>query len=75
MPFALGLGVIDVKTHDVESPGVVADRIRRALKIMPAERLIINPDCGLVHLPRDVAFMKLGAMVEGTRLVRQDLTR
>jgi len=75
MPFTLGLGVIDVKTHDVESPGVVADRIRRALKILPAERLIINPDCGMVHLPRDVAFMKLGAMVEGTRLVRQDLGR
>jgi 5-methyltetrahydropteroyltriglutamate--homocysteine methyltransferase len=73
VPFALGLGVIDVKTHDVESPGVVADRIRRALKIIPAGRLIINPDCGLVHLPRDVAFMKLCAMVEGTRLVREEL--
>ena len=56
MPFTLGLGVIDVKTHDVESPAVVADRIRRALDVIPAERLIINPDCGLVHLPRDVAF-------------------
>jgi 5-methyltetrahydropteroyltriglutamate--homocysteine methyltransferase len=54
---------------------VVADRIRRALKILPAERLFINPDCGLVHLPRDVAFMKLSAMVEGTRLVRQELGR
>jgi 5-methyltetrahydropteroyltriglutamate--homocysteine methyltransferase len=75
VPFALGLGVIDVKTHDVESAGVVADRIRRALEILPAERLIINPDCGLVHLPRDVAFMKLCAMVDGTRLVRQEVTR
>jgi len=75
VPFKIGLGVIDVKSHDVESPGVVADRIRRALKILPAERLVINPDCGLVHLPRDVAFMKLSGMVEGTRLVRQELTR
>jgi len=75
LPFALGLGVIDVKSHDVESAGVVADRIRRALEILPAERLIINPDCGLVHLPRDVAFMKLCAMVDGTRLVRQEVTR
>jgi 5-methyltetrahydropteroyltriglutamate--homocysteine methyltransferase len=75
VPFTLGLGVIDVKTHDVESAGVVADRIRRALQILPAERLIINPDCGLVHLPREVAFLKLCAMVEGTRLVRQELTR
>jgi 5-methyltetrahydropteroyltriglutamate--homocysteine methyltransferase len=75
VPFMLGLGVIDVKTHDVESPGVVADRIRRALKVLPAERIVINPDCGLVHLPRDVAFNKLCAMVEGTRLVRQELAR
>jgi len=75
VPFMLGLGVIDVKTHDVESPGVVADRIRRALEILPAERLIINPDCGLVHLPREVAFMELCTMVEGTRLVRRELAR
>jgi 5-methyltetrahydropteroyltriglutamate--homocysteine methyltransferase len=73
VPFMLGLGVVDVKSHDIESAGVVADRIRRALKILPAERLIINPDCGLVHLPRDVAFAKLSAMVEGTRLVRQEI--
>jgi 5-methyltetrahydropteroyltriglutamate--homocysteine methyltransferase len=75
VPFKVGLGVIDVKTHDVESGAVVGDRIRRALKILPAERLIINPDCGLVHLPREVAFMKLCAMVEGTRIVRQELGR
>ena len=73
VPFMLGLGVVDVKSHDLESAGVVADRIRRALKILPAERLIINPDCGLVHLPREVAFAKLSAMVEGTRLVRQEI--
>jgi 5-methyltetrahydropteroyltriglutamate--homocysteine methyltransferase len=75
VPFTLGLGVVDVKTHDVESAGVVADRIRRALRILPADRLVINPDCGLVHLPREVAFLKLTAMVEGTRLARQELTR
>jgi 5-methyltetrahydropteroyltriglutamate--homocysteine methyltransferase len=72
-PFALGLGVIDVKTHDVETPAIVAERIRKALEIVPAERLGINPDCGCLHLPPDVAFAKLGAMVEGTRLVRKDL--
>jgi 5-methyltetrahydropteroyltriglutamate--homocysteine methyltransferase len=53
----------------------VADRIRRALEIVPAERLIINPDCGCVHLPRDVAFNKLAAMVEGTRMVRAELQK
>src|SRR5687768_11154066 len=75
VPFALGLGVIDVKTHEVESAGIVADRIRRALAVIPPERLVINPDCGCVHLPRDVAFRKLKAMSEGTRQVREDLPR
>jgi 5-methyltetrahydropteroyltriglutamate--homocysteine methyltransferase len=51
----------------------VADRIRRALEIVPAGQLVINPDCGCVRLPRDVAFNKLSAMVEGTRLVRKEL--
>ena len=72
-PFTLGLGVIDVKTQDVEPPTLVADRIRRALEVVPAERLVINPDCGCLHLPRDVAFAKLTAMVDGTRIVRAEL--
>jgi 5-methyltetrahydropteroyltriglutamate--homocysteine methyltransferase len=72
-PFALGLGVIDVKTHEVETPAVVAERIRLAMKTVPPGRLTVNPDCGLVHLPGDVAFAKLGAMVEGARLVRREL--
>lgn len=72
-PFALGLGVIDVKSHEVETPAGVAERIRAALDLVPARRLAVNPDCGLVHLPRDVAFAKLGAMVEGTRIVRKEL--
>src|SRR6266545_3019721 len=71
-PFALGLGVIDVKTHDVESPAIVAERIRKALEIVPAERLHVNPDCGCLHLPRDVAFAKLCAMVEGVRIGRRE---
>jgi 5-methyltetrahydropteroyltriglutamate--homocysteine methyltransferase len=73
VPFKLGFGVIDVKTQDVESPALVADRIRRALEVVPAEKLVINPDCGCVRLPREVAMNKLTAMVEGTRLVRKEL--
>ena len=37
-----------------------------------AERLAVNPDCGLLHLPREIAFAKLCAMVEGTQLVRRE---
>ncbi|HXG03948.1 MAG TPA: methionine synthase [Candidatus Binatia bacterium] len=72
-PFVLGLGVVDVKTQEVESPALVAERLRQALELLPPERLAVNPDCGLLHLPRDVAFAKLCAMVEGTRLVRREL--
>jgi len=71
--FELGLGVIDVKSHEVEAPSVVAERIRQALKTVPADRLSVNPDCGLMHLPRDVAFAKLASMVEGTVAVRREL--
>jgi 5-methyltetrahydropteroyltriglutamate--homocysteine methyltransferase len=71
--FTLGLGVIDVKTHEVETAEVVAERIRQAIKLVPPDRISVNPDCGLMHLPRDVAFAKLAAMVEGTSIVRREL--
>jgi len=73
VPFTLAMGVVDVKTHDVESAGLIADRVRRALNVIPVEKLMINPDCGLVHLPREVAFNKLSAMAEGARMVRDGL--
>src|SRR5215469_3880225 len=69
-PFELGVGVIDVKSHDIETPEMVAEHIRRALDVMPAEKLAVMPDCGCFHLPRDVAFAKLKSMVEGTKTVR-----
>jgi 5-methyltetrahydropteroyltriglutamate--homocysteine methyltransferase len=72
-PFELGLGVIDVKSHTVETPAMVAERIRRALDTVPVSRLHVNPDCGCLHLPTEVAFQKLCAMVEGARLVRAEL--
>jgi 5-methyltetrahydropteroyltriglutamate--homocysteine methyltransferase len=71
--FEVGVGVIDVKGHEVETPDMVAERIRKALKFIPAERLYILPDCGLIHVPREVAFSKLRTMVQGTKLVRKEL--
>jgi 5-methyltetrahydropteroyltriglutamate--homocysteine methyltransferase len=62
-----------VKTQAIETPELVAERIRKALEVIPAERLFVLPDCGCLHLPRDVAFAKLAAMVEGTRMVRKEL--
>jgi 5-methyltetrahydropteroyltriglutamate--homocysteine methyltransferase len=72
-PFELGVGVIDVKTPEVETTAIVAQHIHKALEVMPAERLFVLPDCGCFHLPRDVAFAKLQAMVEGPKLVRKEL--
>jgi 5-methyltetrahydropteroyltriglutamate--homocysteine methyltransferase len=72
-PFELGAGVIDVKDHAVETPDIVAERIRKTMKVVPPEKLYILPDCGLFHLPRDIAFAKLRAMVEGTKIVRKEL--
>jgi 5-methyltetrahydropteroyltriglutamate--homocysteine methyltransferase len=69
----LGLGVIDVKSEQVESPDLVATRIRRALRFVPPDKLVINPDCGLRHLPPDIARGKLAAMVAGAALVRAEL--
>ena len=69
----LGLGVIDVKNPEVEAAELVASRIRRALEYVPADRLMVNPDCGLRHLAPDVARQKLRAMVAGVALVRAEL--
>src|SRR5215470_1909113 len=69
----LGLGVIDVKSATVESPELVAARIRRALEHVPPGRLMVNPDCGLRHLAPDVARRKLRAMVAGAAIVRGEL--
>ena len=67
------LGVLDLSTHEVETPEVVAERIRRALPHVPVERIIVAPDCGLKYLPREVAFGKMKAMADGAKLVREEL--
>jgi 5-methyltetrahydropteroyltriglutamate--homocysteine methyltransferase len=67
------LGVLDLSDMNVETPEMVASRIRRALPYVPAERLVIAPDCGLKYLPGDVAFGKMKAMVEGAGIVRREL--
>ncbi len=67
------LGVIDLSDMTVETPDTVAARIRKALLHVASERLVIAPDCGMKYLPRDVAFGKMQAMVQGAVLVRNEL--
>jgi len=73
VPFELGAGVIDVKDNSVETPDIVAERIRKTLNFVSPDKLYVLPDCGLFHVPRDIAFGKLRAMVEGARIVRKEL--
>src|SRR5262245_17099176 len=64
------LGVLDLNDMEVESPEVIAGRIRAALGHIDAERLMVGPDCGMKYLPRDVAFGKLRSLVEAAELMR-----
>jgi 5-methyltetrahydropteroyltriglutamate--homocysteine methyltransferase len=67
------LGTLDLSDMTIETPETVAARIRRALPHVPAERIVVAPDCGLKYLPREVAYGKMCAMVEGAGIVRAEL--
>jgi 5-methyltetrahydropteroyltriglutamate--homocysteine methyltransferase len=67
------LGVIDLGTTEVETPQSVAERIRAGLKHVPAERLVVAPDCGMKYLSREVAFAKLSSLVQGAAIVRREI--
>ena len=67
------LGVLDLSDMAIETPETVAARIRRALPHVPAERIVVAPDCGLKYLPREVAFGKMRAMVAGAAIVRREI--
>jgi 5-methyltetrahydropteroyltriglutamate--homocysteine methyltransferase len=67
------LGTIDLSDMNVESAETVAARIRRALPFVPAENILVATDCGMKYLPREVANGKMRAMVEGAKIVRQEL--
>jgi 5-methyltetrahydropteroyltriglutamate--homocysteine methyltransferase len=67
------LGVIDLSDMNVETPQIIAERIRRALAHVPANRVVVAPDCGMKYLPRPVAYGKMKAMAEGAALVRREI--
>jgi 5-methyltetrahydropteroyltriglutamate--homocysteine methyltransferase len=67
------VGVLDLSSPEPETPEQVASRIDAALQVVPPERLQVGPDCGMKYLPRSLAFAKLRALVEGTRMVRDRL--
>ena len=73
-PKKILLGVIDLSTKTAETPAEVADRIRTGLRVLPPERLIPAPDCGMKYLPRELAFAKLKALADGAAIVRAEVS-
>jgi len=69
----VAVGIIDVKSYYIETPGDVAGRVRLCLKHAPAERLSFAPDCGLSQTARWAARQKLNNMVSGVAIVRKEL--
>ena len=74
-PKSVMVGVIDLSTSEVETPSDVAERIRAALRHVPAERLVAAPDCGMKYLSREIALGKLKALAGGAAIVRASLGR
>jgi len=68
------VGVLDLRDPTPETPELVAERIRAALQYLPAERMVVAPDCGMKYLPRSSAYEKLANMVIGRNIVRAELT-
>ncbi|MBA3742192.1 cobalamin-independent methionine synthase II family protein [Sporichthya sp.] len=66
-------GVIDVRSVEIETATAVAERIRACLEYVAPEKLGVTTDCGLINLPRIVAFGKLRALVEGAKIVREEI--
>ena len=68
------VGCIDLSDMTVETPQKVVERIKKALRYVPKEDVILAPDCGMKYLPRDVAFGKMKAMVDAAKILRAELS-
>lgn len=68
---ALGVGVVDIKDNEVETPDTIARRIEHAVQVLGADRIRwVHPDCGFWMLPRSVADRKMAALVAGRDLAQ-----
>jgi 5-methyltetrahydropteroyltriglutamate--homocysteine methyltransferase len=68
------VGVLDLSTHNIETPELVAERIGRAMPYVSVDKIVVAPDCGMKYLPREVAYGKLKAMVAGAEIVRREIS-
>jgi 5-methyltetrahydropteroyltriglutamate--homocysteine methyltransferase len=69
----IALGVLDLSTPEVESPEVVADRVRRALDDVDVDRLVLTSDCGLKYLPRTSAEGKMRSLALAAEIIRAEI--
>jgi 5-methyltetrahydropteroyltriglutamate--homocysteine methyltransferase len=67
------LGVLNLGDPAVETADVIADRVRRALPYVPADKIVLAPDCGMKYLTRGSAYGKLTAMVQAAGLLRAEV--
>jgi 5-methyltetrahydropteroyltriglutamate--homocysteine methyltransferase len=69
----IALGVLDLSTPEVETPQVVADRVRRVLDDVDVDTLVLSSDCGLKYLPRASAAGKMRSLAEAAAILRAEL--
>jgi 5-methyltetrahydropteroyltriglutamate--homocysteine methyltransferase len=69
----IGLGVVDVHSHRIETKEEVKHALRRALEVLAPEQIYVDPDCGLKTRTVDEARAKMRVLVEATREVRREL--
>ncbi|MBI3011466.1 MAG: methionine synthase [Candidatus Omnitrophica bacterium] len=72
-PKEVGLGVVDVHDHRIESRDEVIKNLKKALKVLRPEQIYVDPDCGLKTRSPQEAVEKLRVVVEAARAVREQL--
>jgi 5-methyltetrahydropteroyltriglutamate--homocysteine methyltransferase len=68
------IGVVDIRTMQIETAEQIAERIRKVIAVISPERVTLSTDCGMKPLPRLVAKMKLKALAEGAAIVRKEIS-
>ncbi len=74
--FKIGLGCVDVRFDQIDTPKEIATRVSKAMKYVTADRIVLNPDCGFApgsqaYVPLDEVYLKLKNEVEAAKLLRK----
>ena len=67
------IGVLDIRTNAIETPQKIVGRIKKAVAVVPPDRLTLSTDCGMKPLARMVAKMKLKALADAAKIVRNEV--